>query len=97
MMLVVVWAFIFAAGFVLPRFIEPTGDGFTRGTNRLPYVFALHCLGLIIAIITAGVALRTKAEIAVWLLLTGFVPLVVYILMIGLLLVVFSGAMFSGM
>ncbi|GAB4435931.1 MAG: hypothetical protein Kow0031_17670 [Anaerolineae bacterium] len=97
LVMVLAWAMIFAAGFILPRFIEPTGDGFTRGLNRLPYFFALHCLGLMVALLSAAISLRSKAEIAVWLLVTGFVPLAAYALLIGLVVVVYIGAMISGM
>lgn len=93
LVMVLVWAIIFATGFVLPRFIAPTGDGFTRGMNRLPYFLGLHCLGLLTAIVTAGMTLRAKADIAGWLLLTGFIPLAAYFLMIGLFVVVYAGGM----
>jgi hypothetical protein len=95
--MVLVWGVVFAAGFILPRFIEPTGDGFTRGLNRLPYFFTLHCLGFIVAVVTAALSFNSRAELSKWLQFTGFVPLLAYFLLIGLVVVVYIGAMISGM
>lgn len=95
--LVLFWAIIFGMAFIVPRFIEPTGDGFTRGINRLPALLGLHCLGLIIAIFTAGLTVRTRKEIAKWLLFAGFAPLAIDLLLIGLVVVLYAGAMITGM
>jgi hypothetical protein len=95
--LVLFWAVIFGMAFIVPRFIEPTGSGFTRGTNRLPAVLGLHCFGFLVALFTAGLTLRSKAEITKWLLFTGFMPLVIYLLLIGVVVVVYVGAIITGM
>jgi hypothetical protein len=97
LLLVLVWLVIFVAGFLAPRLVEPTGSGFTRGINRLPYFMGLHCVGFIIAAVTAALSYNSRAELAKWLLITGFGPLVVYILFIGLIFVVYAGAIISGM
>lgn len=91
--LVLVWLVVFIAAFAVPRFIEPTGSGFTRGMNRLPALAGLHCLGLILALGSAGLAFRTRVEIAKWLVVTGFVPLAVDLLLIGFIVMTHIAAM----
>ena len=92
---VILWLVIFIAAFVVPRFIEPTGSGFTRGTNRLPIVFGLHCLGFIFALFSAGLTYKSQREITKWLLVVGFTPITVDILLIVLLVLFFVGALIS--
>lgn len=95
--LAILWLVTFITAFILPRFIEPTGSGFTRGMNRLPVLIGLHCLGFILALFTAGMTHRNRAEIARWLLLTGFAPITIDILLIVILVIFYVGAIISGM
>ena len=97
LILVAVWAVIFALGFVVPQLIPATGDSFTRGMNRLPAAIGLQCLGFCVAVVTAGLSFATRKELAKWLLVTGFIPLAVEILLIGFILVILVGAMAFGM
>ncbi len=90
------WIVLFSLAFVVPRFIEPTGSGFTRGTNRLPVVFGLHCLSFIVALITAVLTYRSKAEIDKWLVVVGFTPLILSLLLIIFVVVFVFLAMFAG-
>lgn len=95
--LVILWLVIFIAAFVVPRFIEPTGSGFTRGMNRLPVLFGLQCLGFILALLTAGLTYSGRAKIAKWLLVAGFVPITIDVLLVVLLVLFYIGAIISGM
>ena len=97
LVLVVVWAVIVVLAFVAPRLIPASGDGFTRGMNRLPVVIGLQCLGFCLAVVTAGLSFATRKELATWLLVTGFVPLALEILMIGFVVVILVGAMVFGL
>ena len=81
-LLVLLWGVVFVLSFVLPRFIEPTGSGFTRGMNRLPALFGLQCLALLVAIGTAALGYRSRAELSRLLLAAGFFPLALHLLLI---------------
>lgn len=95
--LVILWLVIFIAAFVVPRFIEPTDSGFTRGLNRLPALFGLHCLGFVLALFTAGLTYSSRAKIAKWLVIAGFTPIIIDVLLILLLMLFYVGAIISGM
>ena len=97
LVLVAVWVVIVVLAFVVPRLIPATGDSFTRGMNRLPVVVGLQCLGFCVAVVTAGLSFATRKELAKWLLVTGFVPLAIEILMITFVIVILVGAMVFGM
>ena len=94
LMLVLLWIVIFILAFVAPRFIEPTGSGFTRGTNRLPALMGLHCVAFLVALVTAALSYRSRAELGKWLLAVGFVPLAVDLLLLGLAVIAILLAMF---
>lgn len=94
--LVLLWLVLFFAAFVAPRFIEPTGSGFTRGTNRLPLLLGLHCFGFILAIFTAWLTYSSREKIAKWLLVAGFAPITIDALLIVLLVLFYVVAIFSG-
>ena len=53
-----VWLACFAASFVIPAMTPPTGDGFTRGLNRLTEFFKYQVLatlaGLILLLVVRG-------------------------------------------
>lgn len=96
LILVAVWALFFVSGFVVPRFIPPTGEMFTRGLNRLPAIIGLQCLAFGMAVVTAGLSFATRKELARWMLVTGFVPLAIEILLIVFVTVILVGAMAFG-
>lgn len=45
------WILIFAASFALPFVLEPTGDGFTRGLNRIAALFLWQGIAFAIAVV----------------------------------------------
>ncbi len=93
LILVAVWAMMFTLAFIVPRLIEPTGDGFTRGMNRLPAAIGLQCLAFCVAAVTAGLSFTTREELAKWILVTGFIPLVIQILLVGSIFIFLFSAM----
>jgi hypothetical protein len=95
LILVFIWIVLFSLAFILPRFIEPSGDGFTRGLNRLPAAFGLHCLGFLVALFTAALSYRARAAIKKWLLVVGFGPLVADLLLFMVLLFGLLAALLS--
>jgi hypothetical protein len=78
--LVLIWIVILGLIFIAPRFTDPT-----HGLNQLPTIFGLFCLAFLVAVFTAVFGYRSRAEIGKWLLLIGFIPLAVDLLLIILL------------
>jgi hypothetical protein len=70
------WLAFFIAAFVVPQYIEPTGEGFTRGTNRLPYVLGLHLAAVGLALAAAWHTRVQKKSIPVAVVWVGYAPLV---------------------
>jgi hypothetical protein len=91
----VIWLVVFVSAFLVFQIIEPTGSGFTRGTNRLPPFFGLQCLAFVIALVTAFLAFRSRGEVAGWQVVTGFAPLVIHSLLIVLVVVAYGIAIIT--
>ena len=87
------WVIVFVAAFILPRLIEPTGSGFTRGFNRLPFFFGLQCLGLILALTSGILAYINRATLEKWVVITGVTPFAITALLVSGLLMFYLGAM----
>lgn len=88
--LVLFWLLIFVAAFVVPRFIEPTGSGFTRGYNRMPLVFGFQCFGVLLALIAAGLTYKNRTKITKGMIVTGFAPLSIYVLVVLLIVISYA-------
>jgi hypothetical protein len=65
-LLVAGWIVLFALSFVLTKSTTPTGDGFTRGLNRVSVFFSWQALALVVAIVTWLTGLRQFAGSARW-------------------------------
>jgi hypothetical protein len=68
--ILVVWAVVFAASFIVPMFIAPTGESFFRGLNRIAYWFWLQAAAFVLAIIVGVWAHARRSDISrrlVWL------------------------------
>ena len=50
--ILLLWAIVFAASFIVPLFIRPTGD-FLRGFNRIEYWFWFQVAAFVVAIALA--------------------------------------------
>lgn len=88
---VALWVVVTGAALLVPRLIPATGDGFTRGANRLPVALALHGAALLVALVTAGISWRARAELGRTLLLAGLAPLLLDALLVGALLALLLG------
>ncbi|MEZ4652084.1 MAG: hypothetical protein R3E12_00355 [Candidatus Eisenbacteria bacterium] len=89
--LLTLWLALFAASFYLPRLIEAEGTGFTRGSNRIPVMIALHGAALVIALLCTANGLRAKraGTRGAWM---GFVPLGVELVLLFVLVAVVLNA-----
>ena len=86
--LLVVWAVTFAASFLIPFFIPPTGEGFTRGWNRVAWWFWIQAgagaVGVAAAVVagrdrrvSARVRLASQLVLAVTLVVAMFIAFLV--------------------
>jgi len=71
------WTVVFAASYIAPTFIAPTGDGFMRGFNRVPYWFWGQVAALVLAIAVCVSAHVRRADISRMLVRFSRVPLLV--------------------
>ena len=69
--ILVLWAIVFAASFVVPLFIAPTCAGFLCGFNRIAYWFWLQVAAFVVTIAAAIAAHIWRAEISSRLLWTS--------------------------
>lgn len=80
------WLFCLVMAFNIPNVIAPTGEGFTRGANRLPLILTLHGLAFGLAIYQVR---RTMSEWSQFKLLNGvlgFLPITTQFILVLLLL-----------
>lgn len=81
-----IWLVLFALAFVAPRFVAATGDGFTRGLNRIGIFFLWHFAALVVAVAAAiwGWVKLREFRVLRWVC---SVPLCIHVLMILLVVV----------
>ena len=58
--LLAAWAVIFLASFLIPFFIPPAGEGFTRGLNRVVWWFWFQVVAGLIGLAAAVIAGRDR-------------------------------------
>ena len=71
------WLIVFAASFIVPRFVPPTGEGFMYGFNRIEYWFWLQVTAFVLAVAASVLALVKRTEIARSLRLLTLAPLAI--------------------
>ena len=88
------WLVIFAGSFFWVRLITPTGDGFTRGMNRITALMGWQALAGVLAIICLAGYLGFPRPRPKWLRLAGWGPMIGTGLLIGFVvgLFVYSAA-----
>lgn len=59
---VALWAVIFALSFILAFSIEPTGDGFTRGLNRISALIIWQGIAIVVAVVAWLLGLRISKD-----------------------------------
>ena len=75
--ILLVWAAVFAASFLVPIFVPPTGESFFRGLNRLVYWFWLQVAALALGIAAWLLARSNSAEVSRWLKRITLLPLLI--------------------
>jgi len=74
--ILLLWVIVFAASFVVPLFIRPTGEMFLRGFNRIEYWFWFQVAAFAVAIALAIAAQIWRAEISRRLKWTSRMPVI---------------------
>jgi len=75
-LLAAVWALLVAISFLTLALLPADGDGFTRGLNRVMAFLGWELAALLVAIVTAILAWRVRAELNLLWRVIGFGPLV---------------------
>ena len=75
--ILLLWMVVFAASFIVPVFIAPTGESFFRGFNRLVYWFWLQVAAFVLAIVVGVWTHARRADISRGLAWLSRVPLLV--------------------
>ena len=75
--ILLLWAIVFAASFIVPLFIRPTGEMFLRGFNRIEYWFWLQVAAFVVAIALAIFTHIWRSEISHRLKWTSRVPVMI--------------------
>lgn len=79
------WLVLFVGSFVAAWLAEPTGDGFTRGLNRVEDFFGWQFWGFVAALVCAIVTKYDGQQLGRRLRQVGYAPLVIDLVLIGLL------------
>ena len=74
--ILVLWAIVFAASFIVPLFITPTSEGFLRGFNLIVWWFWLQVAAFVVAIAAAIAGQTWRVEISRLLLWTSRAPVI---------------------
>ncbi len=85
-----IWAIVFFGSFLWVRLIQPTGDGFTRGLNRVSALMGWQALAVLLAIVAWGLVMGVPKPRPRRLRWVGFLPVVVsglLVLLVALFLV----------
>jgi len=93
--ILLVWVSVFAASFVVPMFIEPTGELYMRGLNRLNYWFGLQVAAFALAIVVGVWAHVRRSDISRRLVWLSRVPLLVTAAEVLAILWIIRGSSFS--
>jgi hypothetical protein len=62
--ILVLWAIVFAASFIVPLFIPATCQSFLCGFNRIAYWFWLQIAGFVVTVVAAVAAQIGRAKIS---------------------------------
>jgi hypothetical protein len=74
--ILLLWAIVFAASFIVPLFITPTSEGFLRGFNLVVWWFWLQVAAFVVAIAVAITAHSRRSELSKRLLWTSRMPVI---------------------
>jgi hypothetical protein len=86
---VTLWAALFALSFVLAFSLEPTGDGFTRGLNRISAFLVWQGIAVAVAVVAWLTGRGVEGSGTRWLSrIPAIVHLLMVLLVIGLVLAV---------
>lgn len=92
-LLFALWAGLYAASFIVAHGTAPTGDGFTRGLNRLMVFFQYQIAAAVVAIVVWGIG--SAFDKGTWQRWLSRAPVLLalglFLLVVGLIVVVNIG------
>ena len=94
--LAALWLALFVLGVVLARATEPTGDGFTRGLNRVGVLFQWKGLSFLAGLAAAVVTRSARERLGRGLRRLGYAPLAIDFALLALLVLLYGFAILQG-
>jgi hypothetical protein len=89
-----VWFVLFVVSFVVMAVVEPTGDGFTRGLNRVVSFLTWQGLAFVAAMTLAALTYRAVGRGVDKVRLVGYAPLAVSVFLVGSFVVIMAYRMY---
>jgi hypothetical protein len=89
-----VWLMLFITSFVVLQLTSPTGDGFTRGLNRIVAFMTWQIAALVLATVGALLTYRFGGAGGKHGKLLGYAPLAFSVLLIGLFVAIIAFRVF---
>lgn len=86
------WLVLFVVAVVAMRATEPVGSGFTRGLNRVGVFFQWQAASFAAAVVCFAVTRSARERIGPALRRLGYAPLVIDLALLGLLVLLYLGA-----
>jgi len=90
--LVGLWLALLVVAVVAMRATEPVGSGFTRGLNRVGVFFQWQAASFTAAVVCFAVTRSAREQIGPGLRRLGYAPLVIDLTLLGLLVLLYLGA-----
>jgi hypothetical protein len=86
------WLALFVVAVVAMRATEPVGSGFTRGLNRVGVFFQWQAASFAAAVVCFAVTRSARERLGRGLRRLGYAPLVIDLTLLGLLVLLYFGA-----
>ncbi len=94
--LFLVWVALALLSLVIPIFIEPTGEGFTKGLNQMVPFFSFQATAFLFSLLIALTTHRARDQLSTGIRILGFVPFVFGLCVVAMIVGLVAYARFSG-
>jgi hypothetical protein len=90
----VVWAVLFVVSFVMLQVVAPSGEGFTRGLNRIASFLTWQGLAFAVAMVQAWITYGAVKRHVEKIKLVGYVPLAASVFLVGMFIAIMAYRMY---